>query len=172
MEAAQRLRLWEISDAHEALAEKLMDAGGEITPELAAEWENLTGDFDEKVEGSALYIRELMANAAAAKEEADRLNDIHTALANRALRMKAYLQFHMERTGRTKVQTPRAKVWVQANGGRPAIHWTKTLVELPTDFTITEVKPDFERAHQALKSGEQLPYGFYVEPRGSHIRIL
>lgn len=169
MEAA-RLHLWEISDAHEALAEKLEQAGGEITPELEAEWDTLTGSFEAKAEGCALYVRELSANAAAAKEEADRLEALYKSLAAKAQRMKAYLQHNMERVGRKDLKTPKVHVWVQANGGRPGIRWTLPAESLPVQFRRVTVEVDSQAVQDAYEANA-LPDGFVVSERGRSLRI-
>lgn len=173
MEAATAMRglaLWQITDAEQALAEKLMATGGEMTPELEQEWEALEGTFDAKAERIALYVRELQTSAAAAKEEADRLQGIHEAYATRAKRLKEYLKHHMERTGRLKVETPRARVWVQKSGGRPSIWWSGLPDTIPSGFRRVTVSLDGEAAREALDAGA-LPEGFVVGQVGTSLRI-
>src|SRR6185295_13868225 len=45
---ATALRLWEIVSELDTIGERIMEAGGEITPELEAELDAMSGAFDEK----------------------------------------------------------------------------------------------------------------------------
>lgn len=167
---ASRLHLWEITEAEEALAAKLAAAGGEISPELEAEWDLLQGTFDAKAERVALYIKELEANAASAASERDRLDGIARALTNRAKHLKGYLFHHMTLTQRTKVETHRVTVRIQSNGGKPSFRWTGTVDNVPEAFRRVTVEVNRAAVEEAYKAGS-LPDGFVVEPKGTHLRI-
>lgn len=169
MEAASRLHLWEIADGIQALGERIAEAEGELTPELEAEWDRLEGSLESKVENTALYIRELEANAEAAKAEEKRLAAIRKALEGRAEGLKGYLQYQLARAGRDKVETPKARGRIQANS-RPSIRYMGDPADLPDTYRKVTVSVDRTAAYEAWKREEELPDGFVVET-GSHIRI-
>lgn len=164
-----RLHLWEISEAEEALAERLAEAEGELTPELEAEFDSLAGSFEDKAERIALYARELEANAKAAREEEARLAGIRKALDRKATKLKDYLRWQMEKTGRHRVETPKARIRIQDNS-RPSIRWTGSLDALPEGFRKVTVAPDTALAYEAWQDMGEAPEGFVVE-QGRHLRI-
>lgn len=163
------LKLWEVGDELSEIAVLIMEAEGELTPELAARLDMMEGAFEDKIERIALKVRELEANARAAKEEADRLARIQRSFTNAAKRLKDYTLFEMQRVGKDRVETIRAKVRVQQNG-RPSIRWTLDPDSAPEAYRRTTVTVDTQAAYEAWKEGETLPEGFTVET-GSHLRI-
>src|SRR3990167_9709297 len=67
------LKLYELADVYEGIAEALIENGGELTPDLAAQLDAIEGAFEAKVERVALSVRNLVATADAADAEAARL---------------------------------------------------------------------------------------------------
>lgn len=63
---------------------------------------------DAKLEGVALWVKDLKAEAAAVKEEADKLNARKKALDNKIEGLKAWLLYAL---GGEKLTTPRCKVY-------------------------------------------------------------
>ena len=178
------LRLYECVDALEAVLDWIAEneeavkaAGGELPPELEAMLNEVEGNFQEKVERTALVIRNQMANALAAQSEADRLRKIAATYTNQAEALKSYLHDQLRRVGATRIQTARAKVWVQANG-RPSIRLADPEV-IPAAFQRTRVEFDSQAAYESLKARNEIPDpedgavtidGLVVE-RGTHLRI-
>lgn len=161
-------------DEHE---EEIRAAGGVLPPELEELLDEVEGDFRTKVERTALVILNQLANAAAAQTEAERLRAIAATYARQAETLKTYLQMHLQRVGARKIETPRAKVWVQANG-RPSIRLADPRV-IPAEFQRVSVEFDSQKAYEALKAANAIPEpedgriqidGLVVE-RGVHLRI-
>ncbi len=169
MEAATKLRLWEISDVLDEVAEAIIAAGGELTPQIEARLEAMEGAFEEKCERVALFIRECEANAAAAEIEEKRLAAIRKSFETKASGLKGYLQYFMTRTGRTTLKTPRVRVWSQKNG-RPSIRFVGNMDTLPTEYVRVKREVDTQFAYVEHMAGSSLPEGFIVE-HGTHIRI-
>lgn len=165
------LKLWEVGDELTEIAGLIMEAGGELSEELEERLAAMEGAFEEKVERIALKIREMEANAEAAKAEAARLARIQKTFANTAKRMTEWLHYEMGRANVKRVGTHRVKVWVQ-NNGRPSIRWTRAVEDAPAAYrkTVTTVSVDTQAAYEAWKEDEELPEGFTVE-RGTHLRI-
>lgn len=161
------LKLYEIADQLQAVAEQLVDNGGELTPELEAQLTALEGAFDTKVERVLLYARNLLATAQAAKGEAARLADLAGTRERAAERLREYVKQQMELADVTKVETSLIVARIQQNS-RPSIRWIEG--PLPADFTKVITTLDGEKAYETWKRDGALPAGFTVE-RGSHLRV-
>lgn len=116
----------------------------------------------EKVEATALYLRELDAEAKAAKEEADRMLARVKSMQKRSDYLKAMLLDALHATG--KVKTGRVTV---------SIRTTKAVeiaegADLPEAYTTvkTTVSPNKVAIKQALLDGVEVP-GCHIEERES-----
>lgn len=117
----------------------------------------------EKIEATALYLRELDAEAKAAKEEADRMLDrVKSMQKKRSDYLKAMLLDALHATG--KVKTVRVTV---------SIRTTKAVeiaegADLPEAYTTvkTTVSPNKVAIKQALLDGVEVP-GCHLEARES-----
>lgn len=169
MEAASKLRLWEIASELDEIGTALAEGGGELTPELGARLDAMEGAWEQKVENIALFIKECEANAAAAELERDRLAAICKHHQTKAKGLKDYLLFFMRRGGHKSVKTPRIRVWEQSNG-RPSIRYVGDVNALPPEYRRVKVEVDTQFAFVEHQAGATLPEGFIVET-GSHLRI-
>ena len=113
-----------------------------------------------KLEGVALWVKDLKAEAAAVKEEADKLNARKKALDNKIDGLKNWLLFAL---GGEKLKTPRCNVY-QTHSQRLAVNdeaqvfdyiWS---LNAPSIY-IREKDPELnkEAIKQALKDGVKIP---------------
>jgi hypothetical protein len=110
-DALLEVKLWIVEHESEIIA-----AGGEMPPELAELVELAEGQFEEKIERVALFIRELLGTAKVAKEEADRLAKRAKAMEAAAESLKnGYLRWQMYRANVPAVKRPLATVRIQRN---------------------------------------------------------
>lgn len=170
MEARVRT-LWVISDELEEIGALLAENGGELTPELEARLDGVEGEFLAKVERVALYIRECERMAEGAKVEKDRLAAIQKANERTADGLKRYLLAHLERHGRDKVDTYKARV--RRSPSPPSYRWTGDTYEaIPEPFRRTKVvhSLNVDAVKEAICDGKPLPDGIEVS-RSYHIRI-
>lgn len=163
------LRLYEISDALQAIGDTLVENGGELTPELTAQLDGLEGAFDAKVERIVLYIRNLETTSDAATQEAKRLAGLASTRAAAAARLRDYVKREMERTDHKKVETGLIVARIQKNG-RPSVHFTGDAATLPVGYQRTVVELNRETAIENWRAGVPLPPGLTVE-QGSHLRL-
>jgi hypothetical protein len=163
------LRLYDLPDAIREVEARIIEAEGEISPELEAELDALEGAFEAKAEYLALLAREAKASAAAWKQEEDRMRAHRTAAENRERRLKDYLHASMRRLGVDRIEGERAKVRVQANT-RPSITWAGEPEAIPEAFRRVSITPDGTALYDEWKAGSELPEGFVVEV-GSHVRV-
>lgn len=170
MEASKAL--WIISDELEAVGVRIAEVGGELSPELEAELDAIEGDFSAKVERVALYIRSREIDAEGAKAEKDRLAAIQKANEASVRGLKQYLLGILERHGRDKVDTMKARV--RRSPSPWSYRWTGDTYEaIPDEYRKQNpvvYSLNVERVKRAIEDGTPLPDGVVVE-RGFHIRI-
>jgi len=155
--------------------EQVIEAGGELPPELWELLDRIEGDFTEKVRRVALVILNLSASAKAAQAEAERLSRMGRSYQRQAESLKRYLLIQLERAGKARVETPSVKVRIQKNT-RPSIRCVSA--EIPERFQRVTVELDTAAAYAALKAEGCLPEepglvqvdGLVVE-LGRHVRV-
>lgn len=156
------MKLYQISDAiRQALDHiELNEETGEILS--ADELHAVEAEAAEKIEATALYLRELDAEAKAAKEEADRMLARVKSMQKRSDYLKSMLLDALHATG--KVKTARVTV---------SIRTTKAVeiaegADLPEAYTTvkTTVSPNKVAIKQALLDGVEVP-GCSLEARES-----
>ena len=116
-----------------------------------------------KLEGVALWVKDLKAEAAAVKEEADKLTARKKALENKIESIKAWLLMALDGE---KLNTPRCKVY-QTHSQRVAIvgdekdliAWLERNAENPQDY-IRYKEPELRKDEikKALKDGKEIEY--------------
>jgi len=164
------LPLYRLADEYELLGQRLLEAEGELTPELSEAWDKLSEAIDQKVENTGLYIKNLLATAKAEAEEAEIFYRRAKTKERAAKALKEYLKLNMERVGRDRIETLRVKARIQQNS-RPSISWTRKIEDIPAPFKRIEISLDGTVAYKWWKSDEvDLPEGFEVN-RGTHLRL-
>lgn len=156
------MKLYEISDAIRAALDhiELDEETGEILQADALH--AVEAEASEKIEATALYLRELDAEAKAAKDEADRMIARVKSMQKRSDYFKSMLLEAVHATG--KVKTARVTV---------SIRTTKAVeiaegADLPEAYTTvkTTVSPNKIAIKQALLDGVEVP-GCHLEARES-----
>ena len=114
-----------------------------------------------KLEGVALWIKDLRAEAAAVKEEADKLNARKKALENKMDNIKAWL---LGALNGEKLKTARCNVYQTHNtklnviDEQSVVNWIQTNYQEPEQFlkfTLPEIRKDAVKAE--LKAGKEIP---------------
>lgn len=157
-ERPREIRLYEAaSDLNEVIG-KVIDAEGELSPELEAELNRAEGTFLQKAERVWLKRKELRRSAEVAKMEAQ-VQAENARFYERAVeRLDAYLMSQMDVTGQTKVHAPRARFWVQKNP--PSYRWAgDTFEAIPERFRRTKVVHtlNVDAVKEAENAGEPIP---------------
>lgn len=119
-------------------------------------------EASEKIEATALYLRELDAEAKAAKDEADRMIARVKSMQKRSDYLKAMLLDALHATG--KVKTARVTVSIRTT---QAVEIAEG-ANLPEAYTTvkTTVSPNKVAIKQALLDGVEVP-GCHIEERES-----
>lgn len=90
------MRLYEIAADLRALFDKIEANDGDMTDDDVMQLEELQLNYDTKVEGTALYIKNLEAEADMIKVEEERLRARRKANENKAGRLRAYLAYVLD----------------------------------------------------------------------------
>lgn len=114
-----------------------------------------------KLEGVALLVKDLKAEADAVKAEADKLTARKKALENKIDGLKNWLLFAL---GGEKLKTPRCNVYQTHNtkvnviDEQSTVNWIQTHCKEPEAFlrfTLPEIRKDAVKAE--LKAGKEIP---------------
>ena len=156
------MKLYQISDAiRQALDHiELDEETGEILSADALH--AVEAQAAEKIEATALYLRELDAEAKAAKEEADRMLARVKSMQKRSDYLKAMLLDALHATG--KVKTGRVTVRIRTTQAVAVDEGA----DLPEAYTTVKhiVSPNKVAIKQALLDGVEVP-GCHLEARES-----
>lgn len=156
------MKLYEISDAIRAALDhiEIDEETGEILSADALH--AVEAEAAEKIEATALYLRELDAEARAAKEEADRMLDRVKSMQKRSDYLKAMLLDALHATG--KVKTARVSVSIRTTQAVAIDEGAN----LPEAYTAVKhiVSPNKVAIKQALLDGVEVP-GCHLEARES-----
>ena len=170
-------KLWEIGAELDAIGIHIIEAHGEIGENLEKLLDDLEMEFTEKATRIALLVRQMEADALAAKYEEDRLAKIRKGHERSARNLKKYLQHCMVAFNYPFIKSPRAKVRLQTNS-QPSVRLAdgKTIADIAPEYVkaVPEIdKSAVLRAHanSALdRKDKTAPDGFVVE-FGQHVRI-
>lgn len=166
------MKLWEIADELVRIAEDIVEAGGELTPDLEARLAAHEGALESKVEAIALLVRQREVDAEAAKAEETRLGAIRRAHERTAVSLKGYLLACLSAAGVQRVETPLARVRVQRSG-TPSINYGGEVTALP-EWARKHVPEswDIDRKAilEAVRAGDDVPEGVVVA-YSNHVRI-
>lgn len=162
--------LWQISDDLRALADRLIEAGGELTAEDEATLAAISTEMEQKVERIGHVVRELRLDGAAAKSEADRLGDMARRREAGASRLEEYIRQMMIAAGVKRIDTPTISVRRQQNG-QPSIRWVGDPEAIPDELVIERREFAASKVRELLAANAPIPDGVVVE-RGEHLRGL
>ena len=156
------MKLYQISDAiRQALDHiELDEETGEVLSADALH--AVEAEASDKIEATALYLRELDAEAKAAKDEADRMIARVKSMQKRSDYLKSMLLDALHATG--KVKTARVTVSIRTT---QAVEIAEG-ADLPEAYTTvkTTVSPNKVAIKQALLDGVEVP-GCHLEARES-----
>ena len=133
---------------------------------LTAWFDTLTGiegEFNEKAESVAVYIKNLTAEVNAIKAEEKQLKARRVQAEKQVERMKTYLLNSMQTIGVKKINMPRAKMTLRLNPESVVIEDEKALIAWAMEHDDSILKysdPEIKKidTKELLRMGEQIPY--------------
>lgn len=124
--------------------------------------------FETKAEGIAAMMKNLDAEAEAIKQEEQRLSARRRVVESKQKWLKSYLENEMERTGITKVKTPRFTLSLQLNP--PAVEILDPSA-IPAEYMLyPEPQPNKKAILEAFKNKELVSGVRLVQKRGIRVR--
>jgi len=129
--------------------------------------EGIEGEIEDKADGYAKIIKELLGDAEKIKEEKKRLEKRQKSFENRAKLLKDNLENSMRQIGKTKFKTELFSFNIQKNGGKQTLTING---DVPKEYTKTIIENDTDKIRADLEAGKILPFA-YLEPRGESLRI-
>lgn len=127
--------------------------------------EAIEGEFEDKADGYAMIIKELLGNAEMCKQEKARLEARQKTFENRAKFLKQKLYESMKEMNKPKFKTDLFSFNIQVNGGKQAI-----TVDGKVPEEYCKLVEDTEKIRKALEAGQTLEFA-HLEPRGEGVRI-
>lgn len=127
--------------------------------------EAIEGEFEDKADGYAKVIKELLGNADVCKQEKIRLEARQKAFENRAKFLKQRLYENMKAMNKLKFKTDLFSFNIQANGGQQ-----KLTVDGQVPDEYCKLVEDTDKIRKALEEGQTLEFA-HLEPRGEGVRI-
>lgn len=113
--------------------------------------EDLQADYMDKIEGCALYAKNLESDAKAIREEEKSLAERRRALENRAERIREYISRSMTSTGNDKVETPRCRLSFR----KTESVFVSDNARIPAEFVKVTESPDKAALKRAIKEGRE-----------------
>ncbi len=163
------LSLYELSGDLQVLHDEIMEAEGEITPDLERALDRLNLLMTEKVEKISRWYLSLQRTGEALDAEIERLKNRRNARRNLQDRLKAYMKLCLEKAEKTRLEFSTLTVTLQRNPPSVAV---LDHSQLPARFvritTVSEVDKDGLR--EALRAGERIPGAVLVTDK-THLRI-
>lgn len=129
---------------------------------------SLEEDYEDKVLNTAMYIKNIEAEAEAIAREKKRLDTRQKSLENRAKWLKSYIAKTMEQVGRTRVDLPQACITLKNTQGSLKIDDEERFVEWAIanerDDLLTYSKPKIAKSkvRLALEDEQELPNGVSI----------
>lgn len=125
--------------------------------------EGIEREIEDKADGYAKIIKELLGDAEKIKKEKQRLEVRQKTFENRAELLKNNLQNTLKQIGKTKFKTELFSFNIQKNGGKlPLI--IDDIEKVPNEyFKHTEKELDNTKIREAINLGEEISFAHYGE---------
>ena len=125
--------------------------------------EGIEGEFNEKAENIAAYLKGLYIEAAAIKDEEAVLRRRRQSIEKNADGLKAYLLSAMKKIGVKKIEMPRARMSIRKNAESVVVDDTIGFIKWAQDHNDDLLKydiPDIRKSEvkKLLQSGDELPF--------------
>ncbi|MEA5092240.1 hypothetical protein SDC9_64123 [bioreactor metagenome] len=163
-------KLYELQSTFNQVLE-LMDDHDTDLDALESVLKSVEGEFEQKIEGCVLMIKNLEAEIEPIKAEAERLAARKKTLENKMVWMKNYMLVQMTLLEKDKIKTPNG-LFTVARQKSPTSVIVHNMAEIPDKyFTVIPAQKQLDKfgVKDALVGGESVP-GCELQ-QGYHIRI-
>lgn len=171
------MKLYEIPREIEIFEDRLINNGGELTPELEAEWTAFISQGKDKLEAAAFVISSIEDDVETCNAEVDRLRKRAAAGDQNAKRLKDLTLYALKSMG-GKVKTALVSLWIGRTGKQVCVETKEgtDLVELEKthpQFVRVKREANIDAIKKAIQEGAEIPECFvvhHVEPT-EYLRI-
>lgn len=149
------MTIYELTDEYRMLLEMAGDE--DVDPDVLADtMEAIEGELEVKAEGYGKVIRQLEADSAALKTEADRLSARKKSIDSSIDRMKAVLQRSMTACNKPKIETQLFKFTIRKNPPSVVMD-LDDITKIPDKYLAwQDPKIDKSKIKEDLKAGKDL----------------
>lgn len=158
----KRQSLGDLVTGFSHILEKIAEAGGELTPELEALFDQIGGDLQIKADSYAFVMDKLEAEAEFWKARADSFARVSKSCDRLRDRMKDAIKAAMVQLKRDEIEGVDFRFKLSSSS-RPKLVLDEQLLPASWKMPVTELVPDKKRIVTALDSGEQVPGARYEE---------
>lgn len=154
--------LIELNADYARLMGLLMDAGGEITPELEAELAVNEQQLATKADKYDFIIQRLETEESHWKLQADRYAKVARSCSAARERLREAIKFTLKNTGKTEVVGENARFYLANSAPRLIV---APVTQLPPEYVVETIvrEPNKDKIKGALKEGVAIP-GCALEP--------
>lgn len=156
------MKLYDIPMEFAALEQALVEAEGELSPELEQQFDDFLRGGKDKIEAASMVIRTLEREADACKAEATRLAERKTSHEKNADRLKKLVLIALDGAFGGKIKTPLFTIWGQTSAARqnfdlaPGCNLEELKGRVP-EFVRTSYALDKDAVGTAVSGGKPLP---------------
>lgn len=158
-----RLSLVQLNNEYAALAARITELGGELTPETEKELETLLSQLCEKADGYGVVLRQLENNVEFWKAQEQECYAAKKVYENAIKSLKARMQFVLEKTDGEALQGELFRFFLAK--AAPRLDIEESLALLPSKYKKSElvVTADRDAIKKAIAAGEVVPGVTVVE---------
>lgn len=169
------MKLYEIKGQYLKLLNKIEN--GEVPEEFIKDTlESIEGEFEDKINSIACFIKSLEADITALKSESDNLKQRAETKAKKVANLKQYIFESMKQLDKQKIETAQNVISVKKNP--PKVQVSENFVEWAKNdglfnFLVThkeEFVPDKNAIKDLLKKGQEIPYCQLVQDESLKIK--
>lgn len=166
------MNLYEIEQQISDILSQVND-DGMLTDEAMDKLEQLQMDESTKLENIACYIKDLVAESKAIRDEEKALADRRKAKENKAERLKNYLSDYLASKGMTKYETSRAVLSFRKSKAVAIGDEDELLTYLKANYVdLVKVAESVDKTglKSLLESGHEIPHTFIEERQNMQVR--
>ncbi len=150
-----KIKLYELTQQFEEMLESIYLLNPEADQETVDHYLKDLGDvWSEKALSVAAYCKNIEAEVEAMKTYEKNMRSRRQVCENKLTRLKAYLLFHMERMGESKIIGD--ELTISLRKCPPSIDWEPGST-FDAEYTSTEIKPDRKKLKAAIEAGIKVP---------------
>lgn len=143
------------------IEQRLVESGGEITPELTAMIEAQNLAVPDKVDSTVFVMKRMETVARLFKDEAARYTSVARGLSGAHDRLKAYVKFNMSERGIKELSGEANRFQLVGSAPKLVIDDMNLIPDVYTTPVVTR-EPNTEMILEALKAGREVP-GAHLE---------